>query len=295
MQEQLFLTQKDKLGYAEEYIIEKYENPEYDQLLNYSLSNNIEDIETAINARTGHNVDLDKAFWEVNTKLSKSAKDLMNKHQVIYSMTILENKKDRDIIINMRVGEKWFRTVYYEFDGQFISKDFIYNNYSKYFSIICDDAKQKLIRDSNKKVNIDLFIETNIYIKGLGTIKISLSNDFDEILKAYIKQTGNSIYFIEEKKCVSNSKLVRNIKDIMNEYNTNYSFIHYMKGEKQITLIKKRKANKWYTLIYQVKPSDNEKRKYTFSIYYIAGCIAGLLYNWFGIKILPEKYYENIR
>jgi tetratricopeptide (TPR) repeat protein len=121
MQEQLFLTPKDQLGYAEEYIIVNSKNKKESDLLNYSLSNSIEDIKIAIFARAGQNIDLDKAYWRLNTNLSVSVKHLMNKHQVNYSMTITGNENNRGIVVNMRSGEKWFVTGYSEINGTFFS------------------------------------------------------------------------------------------------------------------------------------------------------------------------------
>jgi hypothetical protein len=108
MDEQQFLTTKDVLGYAEEYIVVE----EIQRLLNYSLSNSLDDIKTAIYARTGLNFDLNNAYWEINPYLSISVKHLMNKHRVKYSMTTWyeEKEKRRYLVVNMRVGDKWFLT-----------------------------------------------------------------------------------------------------------------------------------------------------------------------------------------
>jgi len=62
MDEQQFLIPKDILGYAEEYIVVE----EIHQLLNYSLSNSLDDIEIAIYSRTGLDIDLNNAYWEIN-------------------------------------------------------------------------------------------------------------------------------------------------------------------------------------------------------------------------------------
>jgi hypothetical protein len=74
-----------------------------------------------------------------------------------------------------------------------------------------------------------------------------------------------------------------------------------MERENRIILINKRTANKWHTLFYSVKPSEAERRqyfkkKYPFSFYrgYFFGFIDTFLYKTLGIKILPEKFYENI-
>jgi hypothetical protein len=110
MDEQQFLTPKDVLGYAEEYIVAE----EIQQLLNYSLSNSLDDIKIAIYARTGLDIDLNDAYWQLNTELSTIVKHLMNKHRVNYSMTIREEEKFRFLSVNMRVGDQWFQTRFYK-------------------------------------------------------------------------------------------------------------------------------------------------------------------------------------
>jgi len=119
-----FITPKEQLGYAEEYITIKLDKPDESLLLNYSLSNSMEDIKMAIFNRTGHDIKLEKAKWVVNPYLSVSVKHLMNKHQVIYSMTTYYEKTVRIIVINMKVGDKWFYTSYGETDGKCHSWDY---------------------------------------------------------------------------------------------------------------------------------------------------------------------------
>jgi hypothetical protein len=126
LNEQPFITTKEKLGCTEEYIIVKNEKSEDNLLLNYALSNSFEDIIIAIYARTGKIVNLDNTFWHINSKLSVSVKHLMNNQRVNYSMTILGTEPNRSIIVNMRVGDKWFLADYNEIDGEFLGIDFIY-------------------------------------------------------------------------------------------------------------------------------------------------------------------------
>jgi len=131
--EQQFLTPKDKLGYAEEHIVVKYDDPKDDKLLNYSLSNSLEDIKIAIFARTGKIVNLDKAYWRLNSNLSVSVKHLMNNHHVNYSMTIFGENKKRSIVVNMRVADKWFITVYKEINGEFLGTDFTFKQLVRFY------------------------------------------------------------------------------------------------------------------------------------------------------------------
>ena len=146
---------------------------------------------------------------------------------------------------------------------------------------------------------MDTVFEKNIFIRGLGVLKIYLSDNIVNIFNTYIKETGNSVCFTSEIKWYSNNKLYKSIKDNMIESKTIYSMIFYMEGNKRNILINRYEANKWYSLFYTVKPSESEKtqyfkKKYPFSFY--RGCIAGFLgfylYRYFGIKILPDKYYN---
>ena len=122
MDEQQFLTPKDVLGYAEEHIFDET----FQELLNYSLSNSLDDIKIAIYARTGLDIDLDNAYWEL-WEPCINVKHLMNRHRVTYSMTTwyAEEEKRKYLLVRMRVGDKWFWTRYNEKDG-------LTYNYEKY-------------------------------------------------------------------------------------------------------------------------------------------------------------------
>jgi hypothetical protein len=90
----------------EEIFVELPENT--GKFFNYSLSNSLDEIGQAIYARTGVKFDLDEVAWELNPRLSVSVKDLMNRYNVDYSMTIWIEEGHRSIIINRRSGNKWF-------------------------------------------------------------------------------------------------------------------------------------------------------------------------------------------
>ena len=124
IEEKQFITTKEKLGYAEEFIVVKTDNPKDDVLLNYSLSNSLDDIKIAIFNRTGLNLKLEKTKWIYNSYLSISVKQLMNKHQVTFSMTTYNEDKVRIVCINMRVGDNWFITRYAELKGKCYSWDY---------------------------------------------------------------------------------------------------------------------------------------------------------------------------
>ena len=119
--EQVFLTTKDLLGYAEEYIVVEHDNPKENLLLNYSLSNSLDEIEIAVFRRTGLNVKLKNACWKINSKLSISVRYLMNKHHVKFTMTTWQEKDNAQIVVNMRSDDIWFYT------GFTIIKDNIYS------------------------------------------------------------------------------------------------------------------------------------------------------------------------
>lgn len=94
-------------------------------VLKYSFSDSLDNIRTAIYARTGHNINLEKAIWKQNTGLSISVKHLMNSHNVHYSMTTGIRNEVKFVAVNMRVGDKWFITGYDEIDGKFINWEFL--------------------------------------------------------------------------------------------------------------------------------------------------------------------------
>jgi len=112
--EQKLLTPKDVLGYAEEYVIDEDDK----ELKNYSLSNNLDDIQIAIYARTGLSITLDNAYWRLFPEVPINIKHLMNKHRVNYSMTTWYEEKKIYIVVYMRAGDKWFVTLQGEKNGK---------------------------------------------------------------------------------------------------------------------------------------------------------------------------------
>jgi hypothetical protein len=81
-----------------------------DRLLKYSVSNNLNDIVSKVYSITGSSIDSNSMDWILNPSLSISVKNLMNKHNVDYSMTTYLENGYRNIIVNRRVGEQWFYT-----------------------------------------------------------------------------------------------------------------------------------------------------------------------------------------
>jgi hypothetical protein len=108
-----------KSSIEEDIYIEKY------GILKYSLSNSLDDIKIAIITRTGKYIDLEKALWHLNPGLSINVKQLMNSHNVNYSMTTYIFDKTNVLGINMRAGDDWYFTSYDEIEGEFINSEFI--------------------------------------------------------------------------------------------------------------------------------------------------------------------------
>ena len=102
-------------GCIEEMVILNKTNEVY----KYSFSNSLDNIRTAIFARTGHNINLEKAVWKQNLGLSISVKQLMIFYNVNYSMTTDIRDDVKFVAVNMRVGDKWFITGYDEDNGKF--------------------------------------------------------------------------------------------------------------------------------------------------------------------------------
>jgi len=94
---------------------------ETNEVYKYVFSNSLDDIKTAIFDKIGKKIYIEDAKWEPSSKLSKNVKCLMNSHNVNFSMTTYEENKLRVVKIYMRVGDKWFRTAYYDINGEFLS------------------------------------------------------------------------------------------------------------------------------------------------------------------------------
>jgi len=106
------------------------------EVLKYTFSNSLDSIKTAIYSKTGYNVDLEKALWKLNPNLSISVKHIMNLHNVNYSMTTFIQNKVKSLVINMRSGDNWFITDFYEIKGEYLNCELLriyleaFNTYS---------------------------------------------------------------------------------------------------------------------------------------------------------------------
>jgi hypothetical protein len=96
------------------------------EVLKYSFSNSLDNIKTVIFDRTGHNIDLENALWRINPELSITVKNLMNSHNVNYSMTICIRGEKKFLVVNMRAGDNWFITGYDEINGSFYNWELIH-------------------------------------------------------------------------------------------------------------------------------------------------------------------------
>ena len=93
--------------------------------------------------------------------------------------------------------------------------------------------------------------EENIFIEGYGTLKYTLSDDFEEIKNAILRQTGkDNINFTNGLIWYANPQLSVNVKKAMNRKNLNYSMTIYTEDGSRITAINKRINNEWYSAIF---------------------------------------------
>jgi len=84
------------------------------KLYNYTISNNLSEIEYAINKRTGYFINLENVNWQLNPNLATEVKELMNKYNVIYSMTFWSDYENDiiNIVINKQLNSEWFSALY---------------------------------------------------------------------------------------------------------------------------------------------------------------------------------------
>ena len=101
------------------------EGPKLKELLKFYFSNSLDDIQIQIYAETGISIDFDDVIWKLNQKLPVKIKNLMNIHNVTYSMTIDMKDKVRFVAINMRAGNDWFLAGFDEIDRKFCDWGFI--------------------------------------------------------------------------------------------------------------------------------------------------------------------------
>jgi hypothetical protein len=93
-----------KMAVIEENIVLREDG----QRWKYSLSNNLDEIRDAIYKRVRIKIDkIEDVEWEINLKLSQDVKDLMQKYNVVYSMTAFFKNDIVNVVINKREKEQW--------------------------------------------------------------------------------------------------------------------------------------------------------------------------------------------
>ena len=129
-------------------------------ILKYSLSNNLDDINTAIFNRTGFLIDLDDSKWKENNGLSPKVKELMKKHHVNYSMTIYSQKlfpyNVRCLVINKRSEDNWLYKEYYEIESRiFSATDLVEKTHIQSgISLIDNTEKNKIKQNINLSISL---------------------------------------------------------------------------------------------------------------------------------------------
>ena len=110
--------------YYDEIFLGFYENDPEEELLKYTLSNNLDEIEKVIECNIINRFPkLEETDWKLNTdKLAKKVKDMMNKWDVNYSMTIHPDRNEKNInyvAVNWRKDNNWMF-----YGGVIIAKEF---------------------------------------------------------------------------------------------------------------------------------------------------------------------------
>jgi tetratricopeptide (TPR) repeat protein len=148
----------------------------------YSLSNNLSEIGRAIYARVGVKFDLEEVAWELNHRLSVSVKDLMNRHNVDYSMTTWTEGSHKRIIINRRSGNKWFYCV--PKTKEEMEAKAHYDRGSAYFPN--DRLRDKAIDEFSAAIKLD---PDFLHAYGKRAAAYALNGQFDEENKDIIEIT----------------------------------------------------------------------------------------------------------
>ena len=132
-----------------------------------------------------------------------------------------------------------------------------------FFATEINEAYSTLMSEScnhytsyNEK-NKNEYIEEEIFIEILGTLKYSLSNDLNKILNAIIKRTENK-NTINSFEWRPNMIPSENIKRTMNKHDMNYSMTAFQDGPSKKVIIFKREKNNWYITGYEVHTGYSE-------------------------------------
>ena len=136
--------------------------------------------------------------------------------------------------------------------------------------------------------------------------KINLSNYFDKILNDYMKQTGNSVCFMNEISWDLVKKPSEKIKALMERHKVRYAMAYYMDGEYRMIKMYKRSGVKYFFACYSIIPSQAEqkvaylkrniiykRKKLIYSFYYFMGVCAG--FTQIVLPCLINYFYRKVR
>ena len=82
-----------------------------DLLLRFYLSNDLNEIQGAIDTKFGVNIDLKNVSWELAEKTSESIKELMTRNHVNISMTLITTLSGfiKEIVVYRFAQNRWFK------------------------------------------------------------------------------------------------------------------------------------------------------------------------------------------
>ena len=158
------------------------------KIFKYTLSNNIEEINKAIQKRTGIDIpDLNDVEWELNTGLSENVKAVMNDNNVNYSMTTDVDGYVQHIWVNKRSVNEWYLFYGTIVRGKFnsktkVKKGFLEENKNLLISLVkCSETlknrgyQPKLEEDSFMLSFIDQNNEYRVLLRGEDIVFTTLS------------------------------------------------------------------------------------------------------------------------
>jgi hypothetical protein len=94
------------------------------QLWTYFLSNTFDEIKGSIHKETGVIInDIDDTKWEANSDLSQDVKDIMLRHNALYSMTVYRDNDIDHIVVNKKDDKNWLFYGGVILNGSFFSYD----------------------------------------------------------------------------------------------------------------------------------------------------------------------------
>jgi hypothetical protein len=93
--------------------------------------------------------------------------------------------------------------------------------------------------------------EEEIFVEDAGILlKYSLSNSPREIENAIRDRNGYS-FDLSDVTWRQNSALSKNVKEVMNRYNVDYSMTTYKEGIYIYIIVNRRRGNNWFIFMYR--------------------------------------------